>query len=209
MNYRAMGAVAPNLEERVYPVELRVVRPSSASGGAEAGVRMLVGHAAVFNSASVDLGGFREVVAPGAFAQSIAEDDVRALFNHSPDMVLGRNRSRTLRLQEDARGLAFEIDLPDTQAARDLATSIERGDITGNSFSFQVLEDRWQREGEVELRTLVRVRLFDIGPVTFPAYPQTDVALRSLAAFRAAQDPPAVDPRDGELDILAPGLRGR
>lgn len=199
MNQRAM-AVAPNMEQRVYPVELRVERRAE-------GQPMLVGHAAVFNSSSVDLGGFREIVAPGAFAQTIAEDDIRALFNHSPDMVLGRTRSRTLRLQEDARGLAFEIDLPDTQAARDLATSIERGDISGNSFSFQTLEDRWQRDDDVELRTLVRVRLFDVGPVTFPAYPQTDVALRSLEQFRKTQEPPAPDERDGRLDVLAPNLR--
>lgn len=201
MNYRGMGAVAPNMEQRVYPVELRVERRAEGQGA------MLVGHAAVFNSSSVDLGGFREIVAPGAFSQTIAEDDIRALFNHSADMVLGRNRSKTLRLSEDSRGLAFEIDLPDTQAARDLATSIERGDISGNSFSFQTLEDRWQRDDQTELRTLVRVRLFDIGPVTFPAYPATDVALRSLQAFRESVEPPAPDERDGRLDVLAPGLR--
>lgn len=191
------------IERRVFTTELRIER-RAADAGTQA---VLVGHAAVFNAASEDLGGFREIVAPGAFAQSIQQDDIRALFNHSPDQILGRNRAGTLRLAEDSRGLAFEIDLPDTQLARDLAVSIDRGDISGNSFGFQTLEDRWERMEAGELRTLVKVRLFDVSPVTFPAYPQTDVALRSLQAFRAAAAPEVEDPRDTELDILAPGLR--
>ena len=189
------------IERRVFATELRIERRAT-------GENMLVGHAAVFNSASEDLGGFREVVAPGAFAQSIQQDDVRALFNHDPNHVIGRNRAGTLRLTEDSRGLAFEIDLPDTQTARDLATSIERGDISGNSFGFQTLEDRWERMDAGELRTLIKVRLFDVSPVTYPAYPQTDVALRSLEAWKEAQKPAPIveDPRDAELDILAPNL---
>jgi HK97 family phage prohead protease len=179
------------IERRLYDTNLRIERRAE-------GRPVLVGHAAVFNAASVDLGGFREIVAPGAFAQSIAEDDVRALFNHEPDNILGRNRAGTLRLSEDARGLAFEIDLPDTQLARDLAVSIERGDISGNSFGFQTIEDRWQRADGGDLRTLVRVRLFDVSPVTYPAYPQTDVALRSLDAWRAQQEPAPVPEEDIE-----------
>ena len=168
----------PEIERRLFTTEMRLER--RADGG-----QMIAGHAAVFNSMSVDLGGFREIVAPGAFAATIQEDDVRALFNHDPNHVIGRNRARTLRLSEDSQGLAFEVDLPDTQTARDLAVSIERGDISGNSFGFQTLEDRWERGDGGEIRTLVRVRLFDVSPVTFPAYPATDVALRSLEAFRA------------------------
>lgn len=193
------------IERRVFETEMRIERRADPSRP-EAVV--LIGHAAVFNSASVDLGGFREIVAPGAFAETLVSDDIRALFNHDPSAVLGRNRSRTLRLQEDSRGLAFEIDLPDTQMARDLATSIERGDISGNSFGFQTVEDRWERQEGGELRTLIKVRLFDVSPVTYPAYPQTDVALRSLEAFRASEEPGPPDERDGRLDVLAPGLRG-
>lgn len=190
------------IERRLYDTEMRVERRAE-------GATVLVGHAAVFNSMSLDLGGFREVVAPGAFAATIVEDDIRALFNHRPDFVLGRNRARTLRLSEDTRGLAFEIDLPDTQVARDLATSIERGDISGNSFGFETVEDRWERTDAGEVRTLVRVRLFDVSPVTFPAYPATDLAKRSLEAWLETQKAPAAaeDPRDAQLDILAPGLR--
>lgn len=178
------------IERRIFDASVRIETRAE-------GQRVIVGHAAVFNSMSVDLGGFREIVAPGAFAQSIVEDDVRALFNHAPDHILGRNRAGTLRLSEDARGLAFEIDLPNTQLARDLAESIGRGDISGNSFGFQTLEDRWERGEGGEIRTLVRVRLFDVSPVTFPAYPQTDVAMRSLEAWRADQKP-VVSPEDLE-----------
>jgi HK97 family phage prohead protease len=189
------------IERRLYDTEMRVERRADNA-------TVLVGHAAVFNSMSLDLGGFRELVAPGAFAATIVEDDIRALFNHRPDFVLGRNRSRTLRLSEDTRGLAFEIDLPDTQVARDLATSIERGDISGNSFGFQAIEDRWEHGDGGELRTLVRVRLYDVSPVTYPAYPATDLAKRSLEAWLETERAPrAVDPRDTQLDILAPGLR--
>lgn len=190
------------IERRLFQTDLRIERRAE-------GRAVLAGHAAVFNSSSSDLGGFREIVAPGAFAQTITEDDIRALFNHDPNYVLGRNRSGTLRLNEDSRGLAFEIDLPDTQTARDLATSIERGDISGNSFGFQTVEDRWERTENVDVRTLIKVRLYDVSPVTYPAYPQTDVALRSLEAWRTTQEPPAPaeDPRDAQLDILAPNLR--
>ena len=177
------------IERRLYDTTLRVETRAS-------GRPTLIGHAAVFNSMSLDLGGFRELVAPGAFAATIVEDDVRALFNHKPDFVLGRNRAGTLRLSEDTRGLAFEIDLPDTQVARDLATSVERGDISGNSFGFQAIEDRWEHGQGGEIRTLVRVRLFDVSPVTFPAYPATDLAKRSLEAWLETQKEPAVSEED-------------
>ncbi len=151
--------------------------------------RRIVGHSAVFEQLSEDLGGFREKIAPGAFAASIAEDDVRCLFNHDPNFVLGRSTAGTLKLAEDDRGLAMACDLPDTQAARDLIVSIERGDITGQSFGFETLSDEWQMiEGET-VRTLKAVRLCDVSPVTFPAYPQTDVAMRGLEAWRKTLAP--------------------
>jgi len=151
------------------------------------------GHAAVFNRMSENLGGFREQVAPGAFKQTIVEEDVRALWNHDPNYVLGRNRSGTLLLSEDQKGLATEITVPDTQWARDLLVTIERGDVNQMSFGFRTMEDRWERvDGmQEELRTLLRVQLFDVSPVTFPAYPQTDVgaAKRSLEQWRSGQIP--------------------
>ncbi|MCL4818935.1 MAG: HK97 family phage prohead protease [Vicinamibacteria bacterium] len=163
---------------------------------AEGGGATLVGYAALFGSLSVNLGGFREQIEPGAFKESISEDDIRSLFNHDEDHVLGRLANKTLRLAEDAKGLRFENDLPDTQTARDLATLIERGDVSQMSFAFRVKPngDRWDEDPELGLvRTLTAVRLRDVGPVTFPAYPDTGVAVRSLDAWRQTQ--PAVDRR--------------
>lgn len=154
----------------------------------EDGKRRIVGHAAVFNQFSEDLGGFREQIAPGAFADAIQTDDVRALFNHNPDHVLGRNLAGTLKLSEDSRGLAIEIDPPDTQLARDLLVSMERGDINQMSFGFSVRPNgqNWAKDDDGKvIRTLTKVRLFDVSPVTFPAYPQTDVAARDLRSWEA------------------------
>lgn len=167
----------------------------------EDGKRMIRGHAAVFNQLSEDLGGFREQIAPGAFAEAIKSDDVRALFNHNPDYILGRNLSKTLRLVEDARGLAIEIDPPDTQIARDLMVSMERGDVTQMSFAFSVRPNgqNWAKDdaGQV-VRTLTKVRLYDVSPVVYPAYPQTDVAVRALNEWRQASDerPPEASDAD-------------
>lgn len=156
------------------------------------GKRIIRGHAAVFNQLSEDLGGFREQIAAGAFADAIKGDDVRALFNHNPDLILGRNLAGTLKLSEDARGLAIELDPPDTQAGRDLIVSMERGDVTQMSFGFSVRPNgqNWGKDdaGQV-VRTITRVRLFDVSPVVFPAYPQTDVAVRELRDWQAAQSP--------------------
>lgn len=156
----------------------------------ENGQRRLIGHAAVFNALSEDLGGFREMIAPGAFADAIGKDDVRALFNHDPNFVLGRTRSQTLRLSEDERGLAIAIDLPDTQTIRDLVVApIERGDVSQMSFAFAVRPNGqdWAKDDEGRVvRTLKRVRLFDVSPVTYPAYPQTDVAVRELRTWQEA-----------------------
>ena len=171
------------IERRAFPVEFRVKRDDDNA--------KIVGHAAVFNSLSVELFGFREEVSPGAFTQTIQQDDVRALFNHDPNFVLGRNVAKTLRLSEDEKGLMYEIDPPDTQFARDLMVSIERGDITQNSFSFSVLPDgqEWREDSAGTLiRTLTHVKLYDISPVTFPAYPSTDVSLRSAEAEALAAE---------------------
>lgn len=158
----------------------------------EDGSRKIIGHAAVFNQMSEDLGGFREQIAPGTFADAIQKDDVRALFNHNPDFILGRNVAGTLRLKEDARGLAIEIDPPDTQVARDLLISMERGDVSQMSFGFSVRPNgqNWAKDdGGQVVRTLTKVRLFDVSPVVYPAYPQTDVAARSLKEWCATQIP--------------------
>jgi hypothetical protein len=137
------------------------------------------GHAAVFNKLSEPMFGFREQIAPGTFAKTIKKDDIRALFNHDPNYVLGRNKAKTLTLTEDDKGLYIEIDPPDTSWARDLQESIKRNDINQMSFGFIVEKDEWlQEKGKESIRTLQEVKLFDVSPVTFPAYPQTSVKVR-------------------------------
>lgn len=136
------------------------------------------GYAAVFNKLSENLGGFREKIAPGAFTKSVANDDIRALFNHDVNYVLGRTKSKTLILVEDEKGLAIEINPPNTQWARDLQESIYRGDISQMSFGFSTIKDEWQHENKESIRILLEVKLFDVSPVTFPAYPQTSVKVR-------------------------------
>jgi HK97 family phage prohead protease len=166
--------------------------------------RSLAGHAAVFNQRT-DLGYFAEIVAPGAFAKSIGADDIRALFNHDPNFVLGRNKAGTLKLSEDTQGLAVEIDPPDTQFARDLAVSIERGDVTQMSFGFETVADEWFKDANGDwTRTLREVKLWDVSPVTFPAYPQTDIAARSLEAAKARLIVPvsAIDLRKRRQQLL-------
>ena len=114
----------------------------------------MYGHAAMFDSLSGDLGGFREQIAPGAFSKSLESADIRALFNHDSNIVLGRNKAGTLRLKEDKNGLAIEIDPPDTQAARDLMVSMQRGDINQMSFGFRTITDKWEKRDGEWLRTL-------------------------------------------------------
>lgn len=167
----------------------------------EDGAQRIIGHAAMFNALSEDLGGFREQIAPGAFEEAIETDDIRALFNHDPNHVLGRNRAKTLILSEDQRGLAIEIIPPDTQLARDLMTSMQRGDITQMSFGFSVRPngENWAKDDEGRhIRTLTKVRLFDVSPVTYPAYPQTDVAVRSMDAWQEQQFKKAFE---AEIDL--------
>lgn len=171
-----------DIERRAFAVNLLFIEERAK------GKRTLMGHAAVFGQLSEDLGGFREQIQGGAFVEAIEKDDVRALFNHDPNFVLGRNRSKTLRLSEDARGLAIEIDLPDTPIIRDLVMApIERGDVSQMSFGFSVRPggQDWAKDDEGRVvRTLKKLRLFDVSPVTFPAYPQTDVAARAMQEWQ-------------------------
>ena len=137
---------------------------------------MIVGHAAVFNVVDGPAW-FRERIAPGAFADSIG-GDVRALFNHDTNLVLGRTSAGTLSLREDDTGLYMEIQPPDTSYARDLMESIRRGDISQASFSFEVEQAASEVVDGEDVRTLRKVRLYDVGPVTFPWYEATDVSAR-------------------------------
>jgi HK97 family phage prohead protease len=161
----------------------------------------IVGHAAVFNKWSDPLGfgsgGFREIIRTGAFTKTLKEADVRGLFNHNPDYVLGRTKSGTLLVQEDDTGLAFDAEPPATQWAHDLLVSVDRGDIDQGSFSFMAIKDAWGTSTEggetFPSRELTEAALSDVSVVTFPAYPQTDVGLRSLLAAAGLQWEPLAE----------------
>lgn len=149
----------------------------------------IVGYAAVFNSLSSDLGGFREKIDQGAFADSLANnDEVHALFNHDNDRLLGRRGAGTLRLEEDSHGLKIEIDPPNTSDGRDVVELLRRGDLVSMSFGFFDVTDQWSTvEGE-DIRTIQKARLFDVSVVTTPAYDATEVGIRSLENYRVEQE---------------------
>lgn len=158
-----------------------------AAPDGRAGPGMLRGYAAVFNVDSQPMGGtFVERVARGAFARALRErQDVRALVAHDMSQVLGRTTAGTLRLQEDEKGLRVEVDLPDTQAGRDMAESVRRRDVRQMSFAFRARRpggERWELRagpGGLDRRVLLDVDLFDVSPLAFAAYPDTEVAMRS------------------------------
>jgi len=148
------------------------------------GKKIIIGYAAKFNEMSEPIYGlFKEIIKPGAFKDAL--NDVRALINHRHDNVLGRQSSGTLKVYEDEVGLRYEITPPDTQAAKDLMISIERGDIKESSFCFDGVEDDWEEgdENSLPVRTITKFgEIFDISPVTFPAYKSTSVGVGTRSA---------------------------
>lgn len=172
--------------------ELRTVSDASLTIEARAaegedGKMTIRGYAAVFDKLSSNLGGFRERIAPGAF-DDVLDNDVRAVFNHDPSLMLGRSSAGTLRISTDATGLLYEVDLPDTSIGRDLWESVKRGDIKESSFKFTVLDDDWKDTDEGIIRTINKVgRLLDVSPVSYPAYPDATVAARSLEEWKQEQ----------------------
>lgn len=189
----------------VEAIGLKVIRSNEGNDSPK-----ITGYAAVFNKDSEDLGGFIERIKPGAFKNSLKSSDTRALFNHDSNYPLGRVSAGTLRLKEDKNGLLMEIDPPETQYARDLMVSIERGDVREQSFGFTVISDTWENlDKDIAMRTINEIgELFDVSPVVFPAYPDTDVAIRSLdkqkkdAAIRANHTE-AILLRNKNLHVLA------
>jgi uncharacterized protein len=184
-----MPKINQEIEMRFLPIEKTELRAVEANGNP-----VLEGYAAVFNVWMDDeWWGFRENIARGAFAETIKSDNVRVNFNHDPNHVLGTTLNQTLTLREDDHGLFQTTTInPDDPDAMSVYSKVKRGDVRGQSFAFQVEELNWkEEEGKVPERTLVRVKLFDVGPVTFPAYEQTDVtaAKRSLEIYRQNHGP--------------------
>lgn len=184
------------LERRVFRGEIRLSEP-------DGGAIKLGGYIAKHNVPSEDLGGFVETIAPGAFHETIGRDDIRALWNHNSDFVLGRLSAGTLTLTEDETGLAFENTPPDTAWVKDKVVSIRRGDVTGCSFGFYTDEDEWHTDKDGRTtRTLKKVTLVEVSPgVTFPAYPQTDVAVRSLKTWQKNQVPGVSEDPDARVQM--------
>jgi len=161
------------------------------------------------------MGMFREVIEPGFF-DPVMNNDVRALWNHDNNYVLGRTKSGTLKLSVDNTGLRYEITPPDTQYARDLMQSIQRGDVDSSSFQFMVNEDSWEdkpQDGGLPIRHLRQcAELIDVSPVTFPAYPQTSASVRSkimqIQDADEEQKPSTEAPTDdGQKFIETEGVR--
>lgn len=143
----------------------------------------LSGHAAVFEQLA-ELPGHYEQLARSAFDAALSDEatDVRALLNHDPSLLLGRQGAGTLRVGTDSEGLEFEVDLPATGAGRDVRELVSRGDLSGASFGFIPGDDEWDRAPDGrQLRTHTSVaRLVDVSPVTFPAYEGASVSMRSM-----------------------------
>lgn len=143
----------------------------------------------MYNSRSVDLGGFEEVIEPGAFDDVLDRSpDVFALFNHLPEAVLARSTSGTLRLSVDDKGLAYSFDMPDTTLGRDLTEMMERGDVYSSSFAFLVDRAEFRKEGGKTVRYISKIKdLVDVSVVTTPAYPEASSAIRSFKIWQRKQ----------------------
>lgn len=166
-------------------LERRVFLSEVETRTAGEGQRIIIGYAYKFNERSQNLGGFRETILPGAGADSIAQDDIRALKNHDANLILGRNLAGTLRMTEDSTGLEYEINADERQSyVRDLLISLERGDVNQSSFGFMVNRDgeKWSLdETDTPLRSVSSMRLFDVSPVTYPAYTSSESGISQRA----------------------------
>jgi uncharacterized protein len=203
------------------PAIERRFNPGTVEVRAEGETKKVRGYAAMFGKWSENLGTeknrFLEVIERGAFDAAL-NDDIRALFNHDPNLILARSKggNGTLKVGADETGLWYEFELPETQAGRDLGVSLSRGDVDQSSFGFTLTSegeswDKSEDNGVVTYkRTIKRVaRLYDVSPVTYPAYPDTEVALRSLEAFaqKPSEAQPAKDSNPVAEDTRATWLR--
>jgi uncharacterized protein len=167
-----------DIQRRVLKVPATVIRAADTAP-------RISGYAAMYNVETIVFGLWREQVAPGAFKTALdGADDVRALFNHDTNILLGRTKSGTLKLSDDAKGLKYEVTLdPDDPDSARVHSKIKRGDVDGSSFGFTIEDEEWDerptKEGKLPLVTIRKVTLYDVSPVTFPAYPQTSVSARS------------------------------
>lgn len=148
--------------------------------------RVIRGHAIVFDRLSENLGGFREIIKPEAVDRTLNDGvDLRALVDHDSSKVLGRMTAGTLRVEKDGQGLLIEIDPPETTVSQDIVESIRRRDVTGMSFAFRSIKEEWDFKTDPPTSFVLDMLVREVSVVTFPAYPQTDVAMRRLEIARA------------------------
>lgn len=176
------------------PIERRYFQfPPTLEKREEGKASVIAGYAAVFNTRTVIWNYYEESIRQGAFARAIKEKhDCRSLFNHDPNWVLGRTKNGTLVLREDEKGLWTETTPPDTQQARDVVENIRNGNVDQMSFAFVPKETKWtfsDERGVMDHCEILDVDLYDISPVTYPAYEQTSVGLRAATeeAYRSAR----------------------
>jgi HK97 family phage prohead protease len=143
------------------------------------GLPVIQGYGAIYDAESSDLGYFREVYKAGCFTESLS-NDIRALVDHDPSKIIGRTASKSLSLYDEPIGLKVEIAPANTQSGRDITESVRRGDVDGMSLGFYVLDDKWSMKNGMPFRELLKVDLFDVSIVTFPAYESTTAYVRGL-----------------------------
>jgi len=177
----AMPQTPDGRETRVSPLKLEV----RALEAGDDGSRTVKGYAVVFDSPTNIGGYFIETIAKGAFTETLRSADVIALYHHDRARVIGRSSIGTLRLAEDDRGLSVEIDLPETTDGQDLYVLIKRGDVSGMSFGFCTTKEEWDETGDLPKRTVLQVELYEVTVTAFPAYSDTEIAMRSLESARA------------------------
>lgn len=186
---REIRSAVGERERRFIPATGAAVAMRAAAGKE---TPVIEGHGALFNDETVIGSWFRERILPGAFKESLAEDDIRVAFNHDYNFILGRTSAGTAVVEEDKKGLRYEATPPASRA--DVVESIQRGDITGSSFSFTVDspdDEEWDysetKKGMLPLRTIKKARLYETGPVAFPAYENTTVSARAMGKVKEAR----------------------
>ena len=189
------------MEKRIFNIENRFETR-------EDGQEVVVGYGSIWNSRSENLGGFYEYISPDAISQeTIDKSDVRALINHDPNLVLARSTAGNLSLSVDEKGLRYEFSIPETSYGKDLAINMKNGNINQSSFAFTVGADEWSTDEEGnDIRTITSIeKLYDVSPVTYPAYSQAEsdlvVAQRALAMYKENKEI-----KEEETDLVARSL---
>lgn len=189
------------MEKRIFNIENRFETK-------EDGQEVVIGYGSIWNSRSENLGGFYEYISPSAITEeTIAKSDVRALINHDPNLVLARSTAGNLNLSVDDKGLRYEFSIPETSYGKDLAINMKNGNINQSSFAFTVGSDEWSTDEEGnDIRTITSIeRLYDVSPVTYPAYSQAEsdliVAQRGLAMYKENKEI-----KEEENDLVARSL---